>query len=116
MRTAAAYVAAVLAGLAMPALVLWLARTSAAGTSPWLAAAAVVAVLGLASALVAAAAPRHWLWLALIASLPLGLYAGVMFYALADIGEIYWVWLGVALGGIAAALAGAFAARRLRGA
>ncbi len=112
----AGYALAGLVGLAAPVVALWLARTASADVNPAWGALAVAAGLGLASALVTVLTPARWMSVAAIASAPLCLLGLVMFAALAEAGgRYYWVWIGVAAGGVAAAFAGALlAARKLR--
>jgi hypothetical protein len=109
-----AYAAAAIVGIATPVLVLWLARSTPVGSDPALAGAAVVVFLAIVSGLLTTALPRHWLPLALIASLPLCVLGMVMFAALVNVGEFFWVWLGVSLGGVAASLLGAFLVARAK--
>ena len=114
MKVFAAYAAAGALGIGAPVLVLHLARSSAVGADPLMAAAGVVIALGIVAAALAAVVPRHWLALALMLSVPLALLGIVMFAALADIGEFFWIWLAVGLGGVAAALGAAYLAARTR--
>jgi predicted membrane channel-forming protein YqfA (hemolysin III family) len=113
-RTWITYAVAVIVGLATPVLALWLARSTPVGSDPALAGASVVLGLGIVSGMLAAALPRHWLPLALVVSVPLGLLGVVMFAALANVGEFFWVWLWVSLGGVAVSLAGAFFGARAK--
>lgn len=114
MRIWISYALAVIVGLATPVVALWIARSTPVGSDPALAGGSVVLGLGIVAGLLAAALPRHWLALALVVSVPLCLLGIVMFAALANIGEFFWVWLGVALGGVAASLLGAFLGRRAK--
>ena len=111
MKTWATYAATVIIGLATPILVLWVGRSTPVGTDPSFAGASVVFALAIVSGLLAAVAPRHWLPIALIVSMPLCLLGVVMFAALASIGEFFWVWLWAALGSVAASLLGAYIAK-----
>ena len=114
MRVFAAYAAAVVIGIGAPILVLGIARGTSVGADPALAAGAIVVGLGILAALLSAAAPRHWLWLALVVSVPLTLLSAVMFAALANVGGFFWIWIWVGLGGVVAALLGALVAARKR--
>ncbi len=110
MKTWATYAAAVLIGLATPVLVLWIGRTTPVGTDPSFAGTAVVFALAIVAGLLAAVAPRHWLPIALVLSLPICVLGIVMFALVAKLGEYYWAWLWSALGGVAASLLGAYIA------
>jgi hypothetical protein len=110
----AVYAAAVAVGIATPAFVLWLARTSAQDSNPYLPAIAISVGVGIVAALLTRLAPRHWLALALVVSAPLGLLGIVMFGAFVNIGAFFWVWLGIGAGPVAAALFGAWLAGRAR--
>ena len=114
MKAFTAYAAALVSGIGVAVFVMWLARSSAAGVDPLIVSIAVVAVLGVLAALVTRLAPQHWWTLALVISGPLALLGGVMFAALANIGEFFWIWLGVGLGGMVAAQVGAYVTARLR--
>ena len=107
-KTWATYAAAAVIGCATPVLVLWLARSTPVGSDRALAAASVVAGLGLVSGLLAVLIPARWLSTAVIVSAPLCVVASLMFAALANVGELFWVWLWVGIGGVAASLLGAF--------
>jgi predicted membrane channel-forming protein YqfA (hemolysin III family) len=109
-----AYAAAAIVGIGTPVFTLWVARGTPVGSDPALAGAAVVVGLGIISALLSAAIPRHWIPIALVVSVPLCLLGVVMFVALVRVNEFFWVWLWVALGGVAASLAGAFLAARAK--
>jgi hypothetical protein len=113
-RLVAVYAAAVVIGIVAPYLVLRLARGTSVGADPALAAGAIVVGIGIVAAIVGALAPRHWLWLALVVSVPLTLFSGVMFAALANVGEFFWIWLWVGTGAVVAALAGGLVAARKR--
>lgn len=76
----------------------------------------VLAVLAAVAGLLAAVAPLHWWRLAFVVSLPLCLLGVAMFAALASLGEFFWIWLWVGLGGVAASLAAAYGARRMKAA
>jgi hypothetical protein len=110
-KLVAAYAAAVAMGIGAPLFVLWVARSSGQDADPLLSAIAIVAGVGIVAALLTRLAPRHWLALALIASAPLGLLGIVMFGAFVNIGAFFWIWLGVGLGAVAAALLAAYLAR-----
>ena len=112
MRIWLAYAGAAIVGIGTPFFALWVTRGTAIGSDPAFAGAAVVVALGIVSGLLSLAVPRHWVPIALIVSLPLCVLGGVMFAALARIDEFFWVWLWVALGGVAASLAVAFLAAR----
>lgn len=114
MKIWATYAAAVLIGLATPVFVLWLGRTTPVGTDPSFAGASVVFALAIVAGLLTTVVPRHWLPLALVLSLPIGVLGIVMFVLLASLGEYYWAWLWSALGGVAAALLGASIAARAK--
>ena len=114
MRLFAVYAAAVVIGIGAPFLVLGIARGTSVGADPALAAGAIVVGMGIVAALLSAAAPRHWLWLALVVSLPLTLFSVVMFAALANVGEFFWIWIWVGLGAVVAALLGALVTARTR--
>ena len=113
-KTALVYAGAVLIGLATPFIVLWIARGTPPGSDPEVTGVSVIVAVGIIAGLFTAAAPRHWLALALIVSVPLGVLAGVMFWAFLDLGEYFWIWLWVGLGALAAALAAAFLVARAR--
>ena len=110
MKIWASYAAAAIIGLATPVFMLWLGRTTPVGTDPSFAGASVVFALAIVSGLLTAVAPRHWLPVALVLSLPIGVLGLVMFVLVASLGEYYWAWLWSALGGIAASLLGAYLA------
>ena len=112
MKLFAAYAAAGAIGVGVAAFVLWLARSAAVGADPLMAALGVVITIGVVAALLAAAAPRHWL--ALVLSLPVALLGIVMFSALANVGEFFWIWLIVGLGALGAAMLGAYLVARGR--
>lgn len=114
MKSFAAYAAAGASGLGVAVFVLWLARSSARGADPLMVGIAVVLVLGVLAVLLTRLAPGQWFGLALVISAPLALLGIVMFAALASIGEFFWIWLGVGLGGAAAALLGAYLAARTK--
>ena len=114
MKTWATYAAAVVIGCAMALLALGLARNTPIGSEPALAGAAAVLCLGIISALLTAPLPRHWLPIALILSVPLCGLAVVAFAVLANLGELFWTWLWIGIGGVAAALLGAFLAARAK--
>ena len=114
MRVFAAYAGAVVIGIGAPYLVLGIARSTSVGADPALAAGAIVVALGILAGLLSAAAPRHWLWLALVVSVPLTLFSVVMFAALANVGEFFWVWVWVGLGAVVATLLGALVTARMR--
>lgn len=116
MRPWIAYAAAILVGVATPVVVLAIARETPVGSDPSLAGSGVVVLLAAVAGLLASAVPRHWWPLALIVSLPLGVLGATMFAALAAIGELFWIWLAVPLGALAASLAAAYIARRMRAA
>jgi predicted membrane channel-forming protein YqfA (hemolysin III family) len=109
-----AYAAAVIVGIGTPVFALWVARGTPVGSDPAFAGAAVVVALGIISGLLSLALPRHWIPIALVVSAPLCLLGVVMFVALARVDEFFWVWLWVALGGVAASLASAFFAARAK--
>jgi hypothetical protein len=109
-----AYATATLVGVATPLVVLAIARETPVGSDPALAGGGVVVLLAALAGLLASAVPRHWWPIALIVSLPLGLLGATMFAALAAIGELFWIWLVVPLGAVAASLAAAYVARRMR--
>lgn len=111
MRAWLAYAGALLTGIAAPIAVLWVARNTPVGTDSSLAGATAILVLAIVAALLTLLIPRHWWVVALVVSVPLGLLGTAMFAALANIGEFFWVWLWVALGGVAASLLGAYVAR-----
>jgi predicted membrane channel-forming protein YqfA (hemolysin III family) len=113
-RTWLTYAAAAIVGIGTPILALWIARGTPVGSDPALAGGSLVLGLGIVSAVLTAALPRHWPWIAFAVSLPLCLLGVVMFAALADVGEFFWIWLWVALGGVAASLAGAFLTARAK--
>jgi hypothetical protein len=113
-RPLAAYAAAAAVGIGAPLVVLWVARSSPQDANPLLAAGAIAAGVGIIAAFLARLAPRHWLALALVASAPVGLLGIVMFGAFVNIGAFFWVWLGVGLGAVAAALIGAWLVARPR--
>lgn len=114
MRIWLSYAAALIVGIGTPLFALWVARSTPVGSDPALAGLSLVLGLGIIAALLAAALPRHWLALALIVSVPLGVLGTVMFVALANIGEFFWIWLAVTLGAVAASLLGAFFAARAK--
>jgi len=114
MRPFAAYAAAVATGLGVAVFVLWIARSTAVGADPVIVSIAVVAVVGILAAVLTRLAPAHWIALALVISAPLALLGILMFAALANIGEFFWIWLGVGLGGAGAALLGGYLAARAR--
>jgi hypothetical protein len=113
-RLFAAYAAAAAIGIGAAFLVLWIARSAQSGADPQLVAVAIVGALGVIAAGLAAAAPRHWLALGLVVSIPLALLGIVMFAALAGLGEFFWIWLWVGLGATGAALLGAYLVGRRR--
>ena len=106
--TCAVYAAAVAAGMLAPVFVLWAARTAPAGASPVIVAGAVVLALAFISALLARFRPRRWLFTAALVSLPIALLGSSMFFALADSGTTYYVWLCVGIGSLACSAVGAF--------
>jgi len=106
----ATFAAAVLIGLATPVFVLWIGRATPVGTDPF-AGASVVFALAIVAGLLTAVVPRHWLAIALVVSLPVCVLGVVMFALVASLGEYYWAWLASALGGVAASLIGAHAAK-----
>ena len=114
MRTWAAYAGAAIVGFGTPIFALWILRDTPVGSDPALGGAAVVVGFAIFSASLAALIPRHWLPIALVVSLPLCVLGVVMFAALARVDEFFWVWLWVALGGVAASLAAAFFAARTK--
>lgn len=114
MKAFTAYAAALVSGIGVAVFVMWLARSSAAGVDPLIVSIAVIGVLGVLAALVTRLAPQHWWTLALVISGPLALLGGVMFAALANIGEFFWIWLLVGAGGVAAAQLGAYVMARAR--
>ena len=114
MRPFAAYAAAGATGLGVAVFVLWLARSTAVGADPVIVSIAVVAVLGILAAVLTRLAPAQWVGLALVISAPLALLGIAMFAALANIGEFFWIWLGVGFGAVAAALLAAYFAGRRR--
>lgn len=114
MKTWATYIAAVAIGCATPVLVLWMARSTPIGSDPALAGAAVVLGLGIISALLTVSLPRHWLPIAVVVSAPLCLFGMLMFAVLANVGELYWIWLWVGIGGVAASLLGAYLCARAK--
>jgi hypothetical protein len=113
-RLVAVYAAAVVIGIGAPFFVLGIARSTSVGADPALAAGAIVVALGIVAALLSALAPRHWLWLALVVSVPLTLFSVVMFAALASVGEFFWIWIWVGVGAVVAALMGALVTARTR--
>lgn len=114
MRIWLSYAAAALVGIGTPFFALWVARGTPVGSDPAFAGAAVVVGLAIVSGLLSAAIPRHWIPLALIVSGPLCVLGMVMFVALARVDEFFWVWLWVALGGIAASLLCAYLVKRAK--
>ena len=108
MRLWLTYAVALAIGLATPLAVLWIGRKTPVGTDPELAGASVVLALAIVSALLTAALPRHWLAIALVLSVPVCVLGIVMFVVVASLGEYFWAWLWSAIGGVAAALAGAY--------
>lgn len=114
MKAWAAYAAAVLVGLATPVFVLWLGRTTPVGTDPSFAGASVVFALAIVSGLLSSVVPRHWLFIALVLSLPICVLGIVMFVLVASLGDYYWAWLVSSLGGLAAALIGGYAIARTK--
>jgi hypothetical protein len=108
------YAAAAVIGIGTPFFALWVARGTPVGSDPALAGAAIVVALAIISGALSAAIPRHWIAIALIVSGPLGLLGAVMFVALARVDEFFWVWLWVALGGLAASLLCAYLVRRAK--
>ena len=114
MKNWGTYAAALLIGLATPVFVLWLGRTTPAGTDPSFAGVSVVLALAIVAALLAALVPARWLVIALLLSLPIGVLGVVMFVLVANLGEYYWTWLLASLGGIAASLAGGYAVARAK--
>lgn len=112
MKAWATFAAAVLIGLATPVLVLWIGRTTPVGTDPSFAGASVVFALAIVAGLLTAAVPRHWVAIALVLSLPIGVLGVVMFALVANLGEYFWAWLASALGGVAASLLGAHLATK----
>ena len=112
LRLCIVYLVASVAAFAAPLLLLHLARSAPAGSNPAIPAAAIVCALGLASGLLAAVAPRHRIYIALVASTPTALLGIAMYSALAQAGGNYGVWLLVGLGGLAASLLAAELAGR----
>jgi hypothetical protein len=110
------YVVAAAIGVAAPVVVLAIARETPVEAHPAFAAAGVLAVLAAVAGLLAAVAPLHWWRVAFVVSLPLCLLGVAMFAALASLGEFFWIWLWVGLGGVAASLAAAYGARRMKAA
>ena len=101
LRFYAAYLAAAVAGVAAPVILLYLARSAPAGSDPMVAAIAIVCALGLVSGLLAAMASRHWIYVALVASGPIALLGVAVYFALAEAGGRYGVWLFVGIGSLA---------------
>jgi hypothetical protein len=115
-RLYTAYLAAAVAGIAAPLLLLHIARSAPAGFDPMVTATAIVCALGVVSGLLAVMASGHWIYLALVASGPTALLGLAMYFALAEAGGRYGVWLVVGVGSLAfslvtAALAGRVATR-----
>lgn len=113
LKVAAAYVAATAAGIGAPLFLLRLARTAPAGSDPMVAAIAIACALGLVSGLLAAVASRHWIAIALVASGPTALLGLAMYFALAEAGGRYGVWLLVGMGSLAASVVTAALAGRI---
>lgn len=114
MRTWLGYAAALIVGIGTPLFALWVARSTPVGSDPALAGLALVLGMGIIAGVLAAALPQHWLALGLIVSVPLGVLGTVMFVALANIGEFFWIWLAVALGAVVVSLLGAFLTARAK--
>jgi hypothetical protein len=115
-RLYTAYLAAAVAGIAAPLLLLHIARSAPAGFDPMVTATAIVCALGVVSGLLAVMASGHWIYLALVASGPTALLGLAMYFALAEAGGRYGVWLVVGVGSlvfslVTAALAGRVATR-----
>ena len=111
MKTWATFAAAVVIGLATPVLVLWVGRKTPVGTDPSFAGASLVFALAIVAGLLTTILPRHWVSIALVLSLPICVLGVVMFALVANLGGYYWAWLWSALGGVAASLLGAYAAK-----
>ena len=111
LRLYAAYLAAAAAGVVAPVLLLYVARSAPAGSDPMIVATATSCALGLVSGLLTATAPRHWIFIALVASGPTALLSIAMYFALAEAGGRYGVWLFVGIGSLALSLVAAAAAR-----
>jgi hypothetical protein len=109
------YAAAAIVGTGTPFFALWVARGTPVGSDPAFAGAAVVVALAIIAGVLSAAVPRHWIPIALIVSGPLCILGVVMFIAVADVGEYFWVWLWVGLGSVAASLFTAYVARKAKG-
>ena len=116
MRIWLSYAAAAIVGLGTPFFALWVGRGTPVGSDPAFAGAAVVVALAIVAGVLSAAVPRHWLPIALVVSGPLCILGVVMFIALMNVGEYFWVWLWVALASLAASLLTAYGARRVKGA
>ena len=102
LRTYPIYAVAAFVGMFAPIFVLWVARTAPVGASPVVVAVSVVLALTLASALLASFLPRRWISIALLVSLPIALLGSAMFFALADGGDPYYIWLFVGIGSLVA--------------
>jgi hypothetical protein len=113
LRFFAAYLAAAVPGIAAPLLLLHIARSAPAGFDPVVTATAIVCALGVVSGLLAAVASGHWTSLALVASGPTALLGLAMYFALAEAGGRYGVWLFVGLGSLAVSLVTAVLASRI---
>jgi hypothetical protein len=113
LRLYAAYLAAAAAGVAAPVILLYLARSAPAGADPMVAATAIVCALGLVSGLLAAMASPHWIYIALVASGPIAILGVAVYFALAEAGGRYGVWLFVGIGSLAFSLVAAGVAGRL---
>jgi len=113
LRLCAAYLAAAAAGIGAPLFLLHLARSAPAGADPMFAATAIVCALGLVSGLLAAVASRHWIAIALVVSGPIALLGLAMYFALAEAGGRYGVWVFVGIGSLAVSLVTAVLASRI---
>jgi len=113
LRLYVAYLAAAVAGIASPLFLLHLARSAPAGSDPMVVATAIVCALGLVSGLLAAMDSRHSVYVALVASGPVALLGLAMYFALAEAGGQYGVWLFVGMGSLAFSLVTAALASRI---